>query len=106
MPFPYVIKMARSLQATKKLTKLAWRIAIDSHKTLLPVQYPPHTLALGSIYVAALLSSFELPIPSSEEDRQTPHQIAALLGEKGDWEKKYHSQVEDLEGRCFVCFKR
>ncbi|KAM6494376.1 Cyclin-like protein [Amanita muscaria] len=100
LPFPYVIKMARSLRATKKLTKLAWRIAIDSYRTLLPVQYPPHTIALGGIYVAALLSSFELPVPSNEEiaeNLQTPHQISELLGKRGDWEKKYHSQIEDLE---------
>ncbi|KAF8631401.1 hypothetical protein AX15_002409 [Amanita polypyramis BW_CC] len=100
LPFPYVIKMARNLGATKKLTKLAWRIAIDSHKTLLPVQYPPHTIALGSIYVAALLSSFELPVPPPEEVPEgcrAPHDIALLLGNRGDWEKKYQAQVEDLE---------
>ncbi|THG99671.1 hypothetical protein EW026_g2729 [Hermanssonia centrifuga] len=29
MPFPYVIKVGRAFSATKKLTKLAWRLAID-----------------------------------------------------------------------------
>ncbi|KAK2465363.1 hypothetical protein APHAL10511_002717 [Amanita phalloides] len=100
LPFPYVIKIARSLRATKKLTKLAWRIAIDNHRTLVPVQYPPHTVALGSIYVAALLSSFELPLPLPEDvpdNCRSAHDMAVLLGNKGDWEKKYQCQVEDLE---------
>jgi len=100
MPFPYVIKIARSLRATKKLTKLAWRIAIDNHRTLVPVRYPPHALALGSIYIAALLLSFELPLPRPEdvpEGCRSAHDIAVILGNRGSWEKKYHSQVEDLE---------
>ncbi|KAF9468487.1 cyclin-like protein [Collybia nuda] len=97
MPFPYVIKIGRALKVTKQLTKLAWRLAVDSHRTLLPIQYPPHTIALGSIYVACLLSSFEqLELPN-QEGFQTSQKIVSLLGKRGNWEKKYHSQVEDLE---------
>ncbi|PFH54113.1 hypothetical protein AMATHDRAFT_136094 [Amanita thiersii Skay4041] len=97
MPYPYVIKISRGLKATKKLTKFAWRLAIDSHRTLLPVQYPPHTMALGSIYVAALLSSFEQPPEEFSEDCYTAQQITEILGKRGNWERKYQSQVEDLE---------
>ncbi|KAF9013220.1 cyclin-like protein [Cyathus striatus] len=97
MPFPYVIKIGRALGATKTLTKLAWRLAVDCHRTLLPIQYPPHTIALGSIHVAALLSSFEQPPATEEPPLKSAHDIATMLNRKGDWEKKYQSQVEDLE---------
>ncbi|KAG5650475.1 hypothetical protein H0H81_012127 [Sphagnurus paluster] len=97
MPFPYVIKMGRALNATKKLTQLAWRLAVDCYRTLLPVQYPPHTIALGSIYVAALLSSFEQPVSLGQDDCCPSQDIAAYLGKHGDWEKRFQSQVEDLE---------
>jgi CTD kinase subunit beta len=90
MSFPYVIKLGRAFGATKKMTKLAWRLAIDSHRTLVPIQYPPHVVALASLYVAALLSSFEQPNNSS-------HQIAAILSKRGQWEHKFQAQVEDLE---------
>ncbi|EEB92832.1 hypothetical protein MPER_08601, partial [Moniliophthora perniciosa FA553] len=85
-----------SILFVTKLTKLAWRLAIDSHRTLVPIQYPPHTVALGSIYVAALLSSFESD-PNSPEARNG-HDIAQLLKQHGPWEGRFHSHVEDLEG--------
>lgn len=72
---------------------------LASHRTLLPIQYPPHTIALGSIYVAALLSSFEQPASPTREGFRTSGNIASSLGKRGDWEKKFQSQVEDLEGK-------
>jgi CTD kinase subunit beta len=62
------------------------------------LQYPPHTIALGSLYVAALLSSFELPQEEEEEGTRTAHEIAETLGNTGDWEPRFLSHVEDLEG--------
>ncbi|TFK40848.1 cyclin-like protein [Crucibulum laeve] len=100
MPFPYVIKIGRELGATKKLTKLGWRLASDCHRTLLPIQYPPHTIAIGSIYVAALLTSFEQPLPpplTPGSRTRHAHEIASMLTTHGPWEKQFHSQVEDLE---------
>ncbi|KAK7030757.1 cyclin N-terminal domain-containing protein [Favolaschia claudopus] len=97
MPFPYVIKLGKTFGASKKLTKLAWRLTIDCHRTLVPIQYPPHIVALANLYVAALLSSFEQPI-ASDPGTRTPHEIAAILGKNGDWESKYQAQVDDLEG--------
>ncbi|KAG7088334.1 hypothetical protein E1B28_012341 [Marasmius oreades] len=95
MPFPYVIKIGRELGADKKVTKLAWRLAIDSHRTLIPIQYPPHTVALGSIYVASLLSSFEHDTAGPEA--RIGLRIAGILGQHGPWEAKFQSHVEDLE---------
>ncbi|KAG6890592.1 hypothetical protein C0995_006568 [Termitomyces sp. Mi166 len=97
MAFPYVIKVGRALKATKKLTQFAWRLAVDCYRTLLPIQYPPHTLALGSIYVAALLSSFEQPIPPAEQGFLAPHELASYLRKHDQWENQFQSQVEDLE---------
>ncbi|EAU86072.2 hypothetical protein CC1G_07151 [Coprinopsis cinerea okayama7 len=97
LPFPYVIKIGRVMKASKKLIKFAWRVAIDCHRTLLPLQYPPHTVALGSLYVAALLSSFELPVEQDEPDSKTSHEIADTLSKRGQWEQKFQSHAEDLE---------
>ncbi|PPR04080.1 hypothetical protein CVT24_010653 [Panaeolus cyanescens] len=77
MPFPYVIKLGKQFKASKKLTKLAWRVAIDSYRTHMPLVYPPHSLALGSIYVASLLLSIDehQPPPQTPAPTQTqpPH---------------------------------
>jgi CTD kinase subunit beta len=62
------------------------------------LQYPPHALALGSLYVAALLSSFEqLPEPVTPGQR-TSGELAKLLNKHGIWEEQFQSQAEDLEG--------
>ncbi|KAH8109802.1 cyclin-like protein [Phellopilus nigrolimitatus] len=101
MPFPYVIKISRSLGASKKLTKLAWRLAVDSSRTLAPLQYPPHVVALACIYLAALLSSFEQPAPIDiAPDEHSDHELAKTLGHRGDWESTYKACVEDLEEIC------
>ncbi|KAJ7095790.1 cyclin-like protein [Mycena belliarum] len=98
MPFPYVIKLGKAFGASKKLTKLAWRLTIDCHRTLIPLQYPPHIVALAGLYVAALLLSFEQPITQEDSGTHTAHEIAQLLGTNGDWERKFQAQVDDLEG--------
>ncbi|KAJ7069834.1 cyclin-like protein [Mycena amicta] len=93
MPFPYVIKLGKALGASKNLTKLAWRLTIDCHRTLVPLQFPPHIVALAGLYSAALLSSFEQP----DGGDKTAHAIAETLGKNGNWEEKYQAQVDDLE---------
>ncbi|KIY50672.1 cyclin-like protein [Fistulina hepatica ATCC 64428] len=102
VPFPYVIKLGKALRAPKILTKSAWRISIDVYRTLLPIQYPPHTIALGSIFVAALLATFEKPPAPESSDAEgyqvrNSHEIVAQLKDRGSWEEQFHAQVEDLE---------
>lgn len=97
MPFPYLIKIARAINASKKLTRLSWRLAIDCYRTLLPLQYPPNTIAMGGIYVAALLASFEQPPEQPEQGCCPAFQIAETLGTHGSWERKFQVQAEDLE---------
>ncbi|EPQ54470.1 cyclin-like protein [Gloeophyllum trabeum ATCC 11539] len=109
LPFPYVIKIGRALRATKKLTKLAWRLAVDSHRTPVTLSYPAHEIALGCLYLAALLSSFEQGMSSpafraadvdtsnGKVESNTPQQIVDILGNHGDWEHRFQARVEDIE---------
>ncbi|OBZ71402.1 CTD kinase subunit beta [Grifola frondosa] len=97
MAFPYVIKISRAFGATKKLSKLAWRLAIDSHRTLVNLQYPPHVVALSCLYLAALLSSFEQGTSPERPGYHSSHQIAATLGKPGPWERQFQAQIQDLE---------
>ncbi|KAF9245271.1 cyclin-like protein [Melanogaster broomeanus] len=82
MPFPYAIKLGRKLEASKKLIKFAWRLTIDCHRTLVPIMYPPNTVALGCLYTAALLSTLEMP-PSHNPMDESARRIATLLQAKG-----------------------
>ncbi|KAF5314841.1 hypothetical protein D9619_006929 [Psilocybe cf. subviscida] len=117
MPFPYVIKLGKEfrgipqhsdiyddelnvgLAASKTLVKLGWRICMDSYRTLLPLIYPPHTMALGSIFVASLLLSFEQP-PSQIANGEVSNQhIVELLSGRttSDWQQRFHTGPQDLE---------
>ncbi|KAG2344054.1 cyclin-like protein [Suillus weaverae] len=96
MPFSYVIKIGRKLKASKKLIKCAWRLTIDSHRTLVPIMYPPNTVALGCLYTASLLATLEPP-PSPLVEAQLDSRVATILKEKGDWEQTYMAEAEDLE---------
>ena len=133
MPFPYIIKMSRSLRGTfqsrhsqsrhkpiptapKKLSKFAWRLAIDryvqrrvhccpilirarSYRSLVNLSYPPHVVALACLYLAALLSSFEQGQVPAQAGLRNAHEIAKLLGDRGQWETQLQARVEDLEGQ-------
>lgn len=97
MSFPYVIKAGKAFGATKTLTKLAWRLAIDSYRTLVNLSYPPHVVALACLLAAALLSSFEQGTIPAQPGLHTPHEIVATLGQHGEWEKQFQTRIEDLE---------
>ncbi|TFK52610.1 cyclin-like protein [Heliocybe sulcata] len=105
LPFPYVIKIGRALHATKKLTKLAWRLAVDSHRTPVTLSYPAHEIALGCIYLAALLSSFEQGMTSPDSASashnsgkySSPQRLVDILGRHGEWEMRFLARVEDIQ---------
>lgn len=118
MPFPYIIKLGKefrglrrlcriccnelkaSIIASKTLVKLAWRICIDSYRTLLPLIYPPHTMALGSIFLASLLLSFEQPPSQTANGEVSNQHIVELLSGRttSDWQQRFHTGPQDLEG--------
>ncbi|KAJ3514142.1 hypothetical protein NLJ89_g2551 [Agrocybe chaxingu] len=100
IPFPYVIKLGKELKASKKHVKLAWRVAIDCHRTTLPLIYPPHVIALGSIYVSALLLSFEKPPSPTRDGEVSTDRLAAKLSSPLEWQENYRARHEDLQGEA------
>ena len=63
------------------------------------LQYPPHVVAIACIYLAALLSTFEQNETRPPSGGRSNHEIVALLGDHGPWEKKFQAHVDDLEGK-------
>ncbi|EJU03138.1 cyclin-like protein [Dacryopinax primogenitus] len=123
-PHSYVIKAGRALGASKELTKLAYKLAIDSHRTVSPLEHPPHIIALASLYLAALLTAFpehggvsviqetEWSKPAStsngyenrngrqapaEPPRRTARDIGEELGQEGRWCRQFGARVFDLQ---------
>jgi len=72
----------------------------SSHRTLLPLMYPPQSIALGSIYLSSLLLSFEQPPPPSREGETSPAELASLLNKHLNWESKFKTKAEDLDGKA------
>lgn len=70
-------------------------VLVVRHRTFIPIEYPPHVVALGSIYVAAILGSFEQP---EGEEQKVNLALAGSLGQHGEWEQKFQAHLEDLEG--------
>ncbi|EIW59723.1 cyclin-like protein [Trametes versicolor FP-101664 SS1] len=97
LPFPYIIKISRAFGASKKLSKLAYRLTIDSFRTLVNLSYPPHVVAVGCLYLAALLQSFEQGTSPERPNQHTSHEIAATLSKSGEWEKQFQVQIADIE---------
>ena len=62
------------------------------------LQYPPHVVAIACIYLAALLSTFEQSEARPPANCRGNHEIVAMLGDHGPWEKQFQAQVDDLEG--------
>lgn len=70
-----------------------------SHRTLLPLMYPPHSISLGSIYLSSLLLSFEQqPVPINEGETG-PAELANILQQHSNWETKFKTKAEDLDGK-------
>ena len=72
-----------------------------SHRTLIPLMYPPHSIALGSIYVASLLLSFEQPPVPLREGETSSADLASMLNQHTEWEDKYKTKAQDLDGTFF-----
>ena len=125
MPFPFVIKFGKyfngppfpllvpcsspshlSSSVSKLLTKFAWRLAVDAYRTHVPLIYPPHTVALGCLYLAALLIMFEKPPPAPSQTFQqqamSPTQLISLLTRGGEWEDQFNIDAEHLERKSIV----
>lgn len=67
------------------------------------MEYPPHAVALASIYLAGLLATFEVVAPTLSDEMVKTKAIVDLLSARGEWEDKYLVKVDDLEGKLKVC---
>ncbi|CAO3668758.1 unnamed protein product [Rhizopus stolonifer] len=86
-PYEYIIKFTKWIKSThpsvddKQLAKRAYGIAVDSYKTPICIEYPPHTIAVGCIYLATLFMT--------EQDK--------ILKELIEWDQSFLSRMEDIE---------
>ncbi|KAF9904868.1 hypothetical protein BX616_001154, partial [Lobosporangium transversale] len=60
-PYKYVIKFVKIMGGSQNLARKAWDIARNSYKVGVCLEYPPHTIAAGSIYLAAKLIGESFP---------------------------------------------
>ncbi|KAG0051578.1 RNA polymerase II C-terminal domain kinase beta subunit [Gryganskiella cystojenkinii] len=82
-PYKYIVKFVKIMKGSKNLARQAWFIARDSYKIGVCLEYPPHTIAAGSIYLASKLT--EEPFPD------------LIIGEP--WMKALRTRSIDVEGR-------
>lgn len=107
--FGDVVKIGRRLGASKEFCQLAWRVAVDrwvfgvlgetdeSYRTTAALSYPPHIIAMASLYTTALLHLG----PSPEEDDELAKQASAIVDrfrDSSDWEKDYGASSGVIEG--------
>ena len=63
---------------------------------------PPHSIALGGIYVASLLLSFEQPPVPLREGETNSADLASMLNQHTEWEDKYKTKAQDLVVRFSI----
>lgn len=97
MPFPYVIKIAKVIGASKYVANLAWRLAADSSRTFSPLQYPPHCIALSCLYLAGLLISFETTTSLDTGPGKNGSEVAEYLGNSGPWMSQFQCLLGDIQ---------
>ncbi|KAI9592598.1 cyclin-like protein [Syncephalis fuscata] len=86
-PGGYVIKFVQRLQGSKELAYKAWTMTIESFFTTLPLQYPPHLIAVGAVEVAQLV------YPNLR--------LLQRHGKKGNaWWKSYYCRRADVLDVC------
>lgn len=77
-----------------------------SHRTPAPLSYPPHAIAIGAIYTAALLSleTTLLPVADDPSSGELTGAVGILrkFGNKGSWEDDYAANADEIDGECAV----
>ncbi|KAK1927445.1 cyclin-like protein [Papiliotrema laurentii] len=102
-----VVKIGRALGADKELCQHAWRVAVDCHRSPAPLSFPPHIIALTSLYTASILSlestaphsADTAASPSSEDapSRSEYRRLVDQLGKTGSWEQTFHATWEQID---------
>lgn len=79
----------------------------SSHRTQAPLSFPPHIIALGSLYTSSLLlsertqphsSEGEKPKSDSDKDAGDGARVISLLGSPGSWEKEHAASAANVDG--------
>ncbi|WWD16601.1 hypothetical protein CI109_101029 [Kwoniella shandongensis] len=96
-----VVKIGKRLGLSKHMCENAWRVAVDSYRTQTPLSYPPHIIALGSMYTASLLllesTKFDTTSSTSDGEEKTPAQIVQTLGSSGSWENEFYATAGHID---------
>jgi hypothetical protein len=78
-----------------------------SHRTSAPLSFPPHIIALGSIYAASILlqdTTQTVPTPKSDEDDtdgRSATDLVQLLGSPGNWETEYLASADHIDSQLY-----
>lgn len=75
-------------------------LAIDVHRTLAPLSYPPHTIALACLYLTSFI------VPGHRNSLDIPSYRGDMAGIEGGrmpkfetgWSAEFESAEEDIEG--------
>jgi CTD kinase subunit beta len=84
--------------ASRDLAAIAFNLAIDVHRTLAPLSYPSHTIALACLYLATFFDP-QHPHSKPPTDQQWPDDLPRL---DADWAVHYACDIEHVEGMANV----
>jgi len=84
--FGYLIGIGRRLGLSRNHIQLSFRLAIDSHRTLVGLTYPPHLISLSCLYLASFLQ------PNPQEEDQAKFEP--------NWNVPYEADIDDIEEIC------
>ncbi|EGG08838.1 uncharacterized protein MELLADRAFT_115914 [Melampsora larici-populina 98AG31] len=95
--FGYVVAIGRHLHSSKGLIHLAFRLAVDSYRTLVALTYPPHIIALACLYLASFFDPdhhhYSFGASGSKAEKVEPH------FEVG-WSRAFDTDIDDIEDIC------
>jgi CTD kinase subunit beta len=110
---PVCLAGRRRLVSTAAVSAQCMLISISlSYRSPAPLSFPPHVIALASLYTASILL-LESVHPGANTSRDPPTEAASdseprterstaelieLLRGSGDWESKYHTSWEQVDG--------
>lgn len=75
---------------------------MSSHRTPAPLSFPPHVIALGSLYTASLLL-LEATQPAvfaqpNSQGASPERELVQMLESPGDWDRKYSASDGQIDG--------
>lgn len=95
--FGYVVAIGRHLRSSHGLIHLAFRLAVDSCRTLVALTYPPHIIALACLYLASFFDpdhhNYSFGASASKPEKTEPH------FEVG-WSRAFDTDTDDIEDIC------